>query len=385
MTAHPQGEISPQQAVEEYEQRPRRAIDRKEISVTPLDSPSVAGRAGAGPGTDSKPLFISVIVPVRNEAESIGRVLAELVEQKYDPERYESIVVDGESTDGTIDLIRQYSERHLVRWVSEPDSGTVEATSKGLRMASGDIVVLIPSDDLIFPWSVATAVSYYRTHPEVEVVHGDSLAWDLPTGAWSLRFHKRFTYGYLARTQTLTPQATYLRRHVLLGNEEFDPSLPHVCDYDWIMRVTRGRKVVNIPEFLAIFRKRPGAINLREGASEQITREDSVARARYIGTSGPIHWAMVRWDRVYGAIHRRIQICRIVRYSRRAGEPGNGLKPGTPWRNFLTAYSVSGSSPRELLATLLPGRRRYGVDIWSRPDARNLGAAARPRETKAAN
>ena len=325
--------------------------------------------------TIERPL-VSIVTTSLNSAEYLPDLIAAVEAQTY--QNIEHLMVDGVSTDGTVDLIRQYAERRRVLWVSEPDDGAADATSKGLRMATGDIVIVVPSDDLIFPWSIETAVNYFHDHPDVDVVHGDSIASDLATGAWSLRLHKRFTFGYLARTQSLALQATYFRSHVIAGQEEQDRSLQHAPDYDWLLRLTRDRKVVNIQEFLAIFRKRPGAINHREGISDDVVREANIARSRYIRASGPVHRVMVTWDRIYGAIHRRIQIFKLIKYSRRVGPDGAGLQPHVPWRQFLAAYSISSSSGLGLLTTLLPGRHRYPLDIWSRPNAESLGAAERP-------
>ena len=320
-------------------------------------------------------LKVSIVTPTLNSAKYLGDLINAVDSQTYP--HIEHVIVDGQSTDGTIDIIRQYAENHDVNWISEPDKNNADATTKGLKMATGDIVVILPSDDLIFPWSVSTAVNYFLDHPDVDIVHGDSISWDMSSGAWSLRLHKRFSYGYLARTQILTPQATYIKRCVLKGEEELDPSLPHACDYDQILRITRDRNVVNIPEFLAIFRKRVGAVNMQEGAGDEILEEVRIIRSRYIRTSGPLNYLFTRWDRAYGAIHRRLQIFRILRYSQKSDAEGFRLDQSGPWCNFLASYTVSGKSVRGLLTTLLPGRRQYGLDVWSRPEAKDLGVTER--------
>ena len=330
--------------------------------------------------TKERPL-VSIVTPTFNSEAYLGDLLELVDAQTYD--KIEHVFVDGASTDGTVDLIRQYAENHLTKWVSEPDESNVEATTKGLYMATGDIVVVVPSDDLIFPWTIKTVVDHFRAHPDTDVVHGDSVALDMRTGSWHLRVHKRFTFGSLARTQWLVPAAMYIRRDALSGNEELDTSFPHACDYDWIMRITRDRKVANIKEFLAIFRKRPGAVNLREDAGEQIIRETALIRAQHIKTSGLAHWVMVRWDRIYGAFHRRLQLVRLVRLSRRAETLTNGLNANAPWRNFLGAYSTSSTSTWNLLRSCWPGRSKYYVDVWSREPADSLGAAARSRDSEA--
>lgn len=227
-------------------------------SPTRLGSSIDSNRSGqvSFPGdtlSDENPL-VSIVTPTLNSENYLVDLISAVKGQTY--KNIEHIIVDGASTDGTVDLIREYAAHRNVRWVSEPDSGAQEAASKAVRMATGDFLVVVPSDDLIFPWSVQTAVNHFLAHPDVDAVHGDSISWDMTSGAWSLRLHKPFTYGYLVRTQTITPQAAYFRRRLFEGNEDFDSSLPHAGDYDLIMKMTRGRIEIGSQGELPEARKR---------------------------------------------------------------------------------------------------------------------------------
>ena len=91
---------------------------------------------------------ITVITPCMNSAATLQETLESVRSQKYP--RLEHIVVDGGSTDGSVDIIRRY-EAHLAWWVSEPDEGRVDAANKGLRMASGDVVAWLNADDRYEP------------------------------------------------------------------------------------------------------------------------------------------------------------------------------------------------------------------------------------------
>ncbi len=318
--------------------------------------------------SDESPL-VSILTATLNSVAFIKEHLDSVDAQTYP--HVEHVFVDGASTDGTVELIKEYAATHNVRWVSEPDSGAVYATDKGLRMVTGEILVIVPSDDLLFPWSVQTAVEYLHKHPEVDMVHGDSLRWDAERGTWHVQLHKPFSFGYLARTQCLTPQATYLRRRALLGNMELDTSLRHASDYEWLLRVTRGHRVVNLREVLAIARKREGAVNREAGVAEAMARETAELRARYVNLGSPYNRLMRRWDRLSIALWRRVLLLRMIYHSRKIDRGNVPPRDHVPWRHFLSTHAVTAGPSKTLRSMVLPNRKTYGVEI--RPRARSGG------------
>src|ERR671925_173377 len=94
--------------------------------------------------------LVSIITPVLNRVDTIKDTLISVAAQTYRP--IEHLLMDGGSTDGTVQVIERFAESAPhVRWISEPDSGMYEALGRGLRMARGDIIAYINSDDLYFP------------------------------------------------------------------------------------------------------------------------------------------------------------------------------------------------------------------------------------------
>ena len=315
---------------------------------------------------DSERPRVSIITPTLNSVAFLREHLDSVDAQTYPS--IEHVLVDGGSTDGTVDLIKEYAATHNVKWVSEPDGGTSEAVNKGLRMTCGDILVILPSDDLMFPWSVATAVEYLHAHPETDIASGDSLAWN-DDDVWHFRLHKPFTHGFMARTQTLAAQATYFRRQVLDDVGGMDTAYTYANDVDFWIRATDGRNVRTVREVLALYRKRPGALCRLEGAPEAVEREVAEIRARCLNTESPFYGLMRWWDRVSSAVYKRFLLLRMLYGSarvdrKRASRP----KPG-PWRHFLNEFEVSLESRRRLFTTLLPKRRTYGTHIRLRPDS----------------
>ena len=95
---------------------------------------------------------ISVVTPAFNSAQYIEQCILSLKNQKY--KNFEHIIVDGGSTDGTIEILKKYEHEYPMRWISEPDQGMYDAIDKGFRIADGEIFAWINSDDFYFPWTL---------------------------------------------------------------------------------------------------------------------------------------------------------------------------------------------------------------------------------------
>ena len=115
---------------------------------------------------------ISVITPSYNQGDYIEETILSITGQGYPSLEY--IIIDGGSSDRTLDIIRQYSDK-ISYWVSEKDSGQSEAINKGLKRATGDIITWICSDDLLMPGSLFKAAELFRNNPEVGVIHGKTI------------------------------------------------------------------------------------------------------------------------------------------------------------------------------------------------------------------
>lgn len=115
---------------------------------------------------------ISVITPSLNQGRFLGATMASIHDQDYVD--LEHIVIDGESTDESIEIIKTYSDS-LAYWVSEPDRGQTDALIKGFERSTGDIQCWLNSDDLFEPGTLGEVAQYFDQHPEVDFVYGDSM------------------------------------------------------------------------------------------------------------------------------------------------------------------------------------------------------------------
>lgn len=111
--------------------------------------------------------LISVITPVRNSAKTLEKTIQSLIDQNYPNLEY--IVMDGESSDGTLDIIRRY-EKHIDHWDSQKDTGPGGATKRGLKKAKGKLVAFLNADDFYEPDTLLKAGNAFASDPELEVV-----------------------------------------------------------------------------------------------------------------------------------------------------------------------------------------------------------------------
>ena len=113
---------------------------------------------------------VSIVIPSLNRAKYIKETIDSVLNQDYS--NIECIVIDGGSTDGTIDILKSYGER--IKWISEPDRGHADAINKGWRMATGEILSWLNADDILkIPDAISTAVKLFEENPDVDVVYGD--------------------------------------------------------------------------------------------------------------------------------------------------------------------------------------------------------------------
>lgn len=114
---------------------------------------------------------ITVVVPTRNRAARLKRMLDALLQDNY--QNKEIIVRDAMSTDGTQELLRSYGDQ--IRWVSEPDLGEFDARNKGLQTATGDIIRYLSDDDVPVPGGLAYAADYFARNPQVDILFGQAV------------------------------------------------------------------------------------------------------------------------------------------------------------------------------------------------------------------
>lgn len=116
--------------------------------------------------------MISFVIPSYNQARFIGECLDSIVAQRLEEGSYEVIVVDGGSTDGTVEILREHSV--VTQWVSEPDGGHYDGVNKGISMSRGELIAWINSDDFYFEGAIARILDFIKAHPDADIYYGNA-------------------------------------------------------------------------------------------------------------------------------------------------------------------------------------------------------------------
>ena len=193
---------------------------------------------------DAQPL-VSIITPSFNQAHYIEATIQSVLGQ--DHPRIEYIIVDGGSTDGTLDIIKKYEDR-LAFWVSEKDKGQTDAINKGFARATGDILAWINSDDTYEPGAVSAAVNYLQEHPEVGMVYADCNFIN-EQGRVIGKFGSAQTdYRLLRQGYVHIPQQTmFFRADLWRQVGPLDPSFYFAMDYDLWTRLAARTELKYLP------------------------------------------------------------------------------------------------------------------------------------------
>lgn len=197
-----------------------------------------------------KNLKISIITPTLNQAQFIEETILSVLNQNY-PD-FEHIVIDGGSKDNTLDILKKYS--HL-KWVSEKDKGQSDAINKGFRMATGDIVAWINSDDYYAENTFNLINNYFSANPDCSILYGDityisqsgSILYTL-TGD-DVSFEKLLDF-----PDNVRQPSTFWRKEVLEKVGYIKESLHLVMDLEFFLRIGKIYKFHYLPENLSFFR-----------------------------------------------------------------------------------------------------------------------------------
>lgn len=225
--------------------------------------------------------LVSIVTPSFNRRGFIEACLGSVANQEY--ANIEHIVVDGGSTDGTVELLESWTRTERLRWVSEPDSGMYHAINKGLQMAEGEYLGYLNTDDCYLPWSVSRAVE--EMSQGTDVVFGDLIVVREANGVSHsyLQYYPQFDFRHYLWTQSIGQPTVFWRRCVTEAAGLFDTEhfkLLADCDR-WLTFASQGFVPRHIDEALAI--QIDHGKTLRETHPDRLAEEFCLIRKKYGG------------------------------------------------------------------------------------------------------
>lgn len=198
-------------------------------------------------------MLLSILVPSFNHGRYIAQTLDSCLSQGYEP--LEIIVADGGSQDGTVDILRRYSERHpQVRWISEKDRGPADAVNKALAMARGEVAAIQSSDDFYYPGAFTKVMQVFQREPDCGFVIGDYSGID-QAGA---TLYEELLHGFswevcFARSVALPQSSIFFRR--ALGQAVGGWNAAYFApDVDFWLKILLRTRAVHVPHILSAWR-----------------------------------------------------------------------------------------------------------------------------------
>jgi len=271
---------------------------------------------------------VSIVTCSYQQGRYLDATMRSVLEQRHADLEY--IVIDGASTDNSLQVIERYAEQ-LHYWVSEPDQGQTDALVKGFSHSTGDIQGWLCSDDLLLPGALELISKYFNDHPEVDAVYGDSL-WINNAGQylWPKKESGFNRFTFLFDHNYISQPSMFWRRSLYEKVGGLDKNFNLAMDADLWERFSRHTHIAHIPAYLSCMRYYP----------EQKTRamrpqgmiEDVKIRQRSTGAS-PAIWPLLHY------------LARIQRILAKLINGGYRAKPPAQVIASLERYFIPGAAP----------------------------------------
>ena len=199
------------------------------------------------PGNGSSYPKVTVITTSLNQGIFLERTIISVLNQDWPNMEY--IIIDGGSTDESLDIIRKY-ESYLFYWRSEPDNGQVNAINKGIESSTGKYITWLGSDDILLPGALTKMASVLEKNPDVGIVYGGVAFIDEEDRIQKIHTYPNMTIKKLLydRHSTIAQPSSMLRRNTLDAAGGLDESLTYCMDYDLWIRLIRMSGNINLRE-----------------------------------------------------------------------------------------------------------------------------------------
>ncbi len=227
--------------------------------------------------------LVTIVTPSLNQGCFLRATIESVLRQDYPAIEY--LIMDGGSTDETAAIAAEYASR--LRFISEPDRGQSDAINKGFRMAKGEIVSWLNSDDVILDGAVTQAVQALESDPEAGAVYGEG--YRIGEGGETLGrfpFTEPFNLWKLVHvTDYILQQTVYFRKAAVEEAGYLDESLHYTMDWDLLIRIGKRHRLVYVPKYMGAIREYPAAKSFTGGGRR--LKEIRRMLRRHTGTRWP--------------------------------------------------------------------------------------------------
>jgi glycosyltransferase involved in cell wall biosynthesis len=195
--------------------------------------------------------LVSIVTPSFNQADYLEVTINSVLDQDYPNLEY--IVVDGGSTDGSLEILQRYDE-HIDFWTSEPDQGQADAINRGLRMAKGEVVAWLNSDDVYLPGAISEAVEALAANPQAGMVYGDGIMVGSDLQVYDRHHYPQLDLVDLLAFEVILQPAVFLRKSVLDEVGYLDESYDLILDHELWIRICSRHPIRHVSSYWALER-----------------------------------------------------------------------------------------------------------------------------------
>ncbi len=294
---------------------------------------------------------VSIVTPSFNHARYIDATIRSVLEQDYPNLQY--VVMDGASTDGTIDILKQFaptaglpasagSNGQTFTWYSAPDQGQADAINNGFALCTGELIAWLNSDDCYKPGAILAAATFLRNHPQIPLVYGNA-EFIRPDGSYlcpcanTEPFNRHRLVHY---SDYIVQPSAFFRRSAFNAVGGLDPSLHYAMDYDLWLELSADAEFAYVPQVWSQYRWL-GENKSATGSWKRIEEVRQVAK-RHGAKRLPAYFRLE-------AVNLHLQ---AAKESWRSNQIGQAVA------SFAKATANAFSSPRAMLSLASPHTRR---------------------------